>query len=160
MVGQQINDSNSQTIKTAHSIRAKAAHISSQFSAPLHFASVLFINSIRFTTSAYSKEKLYDDSSILFIHDSEIRFGRISHIFTVDGGSVHLEVHTLSMSSPLTYGDTAQPFTLPNIQSSTIKLSERKVIIQPDQVIEKCACFVESLDKTTFIRFPNLEESS
>jgi hypothetical protein len=153
-------EQSSSFVQPRHLLNISDPRISILFSGTITFYSTVFIGRIRFTTSKYCHRKSSDDSSIVYRAGKEVHFGRIHRIFTVDDGDVLFEIFTLASSTHFSCETADEQFYYDEIQMGMIASGTTTCIIKADQIIEKCVFYLQPNSYATFIRFPNLEESS
>ncbi|CAF2180327.1 unnamed protein product [Rotaria magnacalcarata] len=147
-------------IKPRHSLRITDPRISELFSGTIKFYSTVCIGRVRFTTSNYCRDKHADDSTILYRAGNEIHFGRIHRIFTVDGGDILFQMFSLASSFYFNCETDDEQYEHDGIEMGMISSGTTICIIKANQIIEKCVFYLQSNNYATFIRFPNLVESS
>ena len=72
------------SIRILHPVEIVDHFFNSIFPGDIKYYSTAFIGKVRFTTSRYARNKVSDDSSIIFKVNQEESFGRIRRIFTVN----------------------------------------------------------------------------
>ena len=97
---------------------------------------------------------------IIYRTGKEVHFGRIHRIFTVDGGNVLFQIFTLASSTSCTCETADDQFCCDEIRTGKISAGTTTCIINGEQIIEKCVFYLQPNGHATFMRFPNLEESS
>ena len=153
-------DQSSSLVKPKHSLHIADPRISELFSGTINFYSTVFIGRVRFTTSSYCRNKHADDSSILYRAGNEVRFGRIHRIFTVDDGDLLFQIFSLVSGFYFNYETEDEQYEYEAIEMGIISSGSTICIIKAHQIIEKCVFYLQSNGYATFIRFPNLVESS
>lgn len=154
------NDQSSLLIKPRHSLSVNDPRISELFLGTVRFYSTVFIGQVKFTTSSYCRGKVVDDSSILYRAGNQVHFGRIHRIFTVDDGDVLFQIFSLASDGTFNCETEDGQYEFEDIRMGRISSGTNICIIKAHQIIEKCVFYLQSNDYATFIRFPNLVESS
>ena len=85
----------SSVVQPRHSLTITDLRISELFSGTIKYYSTFYMGQVRFTTSGLCRNKLADDSSIVSQTGSEVHFGRIHRIFSVNDGDLLLQIFTL-----------------------------------------------------------------
>ncbi|CAF2155936.1 unnamed protein product [Rotaria magnacalcarata] len=153
-------DQSSPLIKVQHLLNISDPRITELFSGAVQFYSSVFIGRIRLTTSNYSRKKNADDSSIVYRAGDEVHYGRIDRIFTVDGGDVLFQIFSLASSTHFTCETADEEYDYNEIEMGMISAGTTTCIIKAKQIIEKCVFYLQPNSYATFVRFPNLVESS
>jgi hypothetical protein len=153
-------EQSSSFVQPRHLLNISDPRITELFSGTITFYSTVFIGRVRFTTSDYCHKKISDDSSIVYRAGKENHFGRIHRIFTINGGDVLFQVFSLASSTHFTCETTDEKFYYDEIQMGMIASGTITCVIKADQILEKCVFYLQSSGYATFVRFPNLEESS
>ncbi|CAF2083284.1 unnamed protein product [Rotaria magnacalcarata] len=153
-------DQSSPLIKVQHLLNISDPRITELFSGAVQFYSSVFIGRIRLTTSNYSRKKNPDDSSIVYRAGDEVHYGRIDRIFTVDGGDVLFQIFSLASSTHFTCETADEEYDYNEIEMGMISAGTTTCIIKAKQIIEKCVFYLQPNSYATFVRFPNLVESS
>ncbi|CAF4361359.1 unnamed protein product, partial [Rotaria sp. Silwood2] len=83
------------SVRALHPVETNDQTLNSIFPGKIVYYSTAFIGQVRFTTSHYARNKVSDDSSIIFKTGSKENFGRIRRIFTVNGAEPMFYVDTL-----------------------------------------------------------------
>lgn len=156
----EITNESSFLVQPCHPSSISDARISAIFCGTIKFYSTAYIGQVRFTTSSYSRNKCADDSSIVYQTGNEIHFGRIHRIFTVDGGDVLFQIFTLASPTHFICETSNEKFYYDEIEMGMVSSRTTTCIITAHQIIEKCVFYLKPNGYATFIRFPNLVESS
>lgn len=154
------SDQSSSCIEPKHRLKVSDPRISELFFGKIQFYSTVFIGKIRFTTSKYCRNKKTDDSTIVYKVGNEVHFGRIHRIFTVDDGDVLFQIFSLASHTHFTCETVEEQYDYDEIQMGVISSGTNTCIIKAKQIIEKCVFYLQPNGHITFIRFPNLIESS
>lgn len=147
-------------VQPHHLLRILDPRISTIFSGAVKFYSVVYIGHVRITTSNYSHNKCADDSSIVYQAGNGIYFGRVHRIFTVDDEDVLFQIYTLASGTHFSCETEDEEYEYDEIQMGTISSGTTTCIIKAQQIIEKCVIYLQPNGFITFIKFPNLIESS
>ena len=78
------SDSLKDSVTTLHQLRITDPFLNSIFRGDIVYYSTAFIGQARFTTTQFARDKVTDDSSIIFKTSSNESFGRIRRIFRVN----------------------------------------------------------------------------
>ena len=156
----QTPNQTSRLVEPHHLIQIHDSDLQDLFTGKISFYSSAYIGKVRLTTSNYCRKKYFDDSSIIYKAGDELHFGRIHRILSVDNGNIVFQVFSLSESIGFRCDDEGDEFIYDGIQTGMISSGTDKHLINADQVVEKCAFIQQHNGKVTFIRFPNLEQSS
>ena len=147
-------------IALMHKVKTTDPIISSIFRGSIVYYSTAFIGRIRFTTTEYARDKVTDDSSIVFKSGSEEHFGRIRQIFTVNDGQPIFYIDGLTEITEFQCATSTDTYRYPDIQTGVFDPGTAAVFVDANDVIEKCVCYERGSNTMTFYRFPNLQESS
>ena len=124
----------------------------------INYYSTMYIGHVRLTTADYALGKRTDDSSIIVrINDIE-HFAVVKEIFSVEGHGSFLQVCCLSNNQSLVCSTGATRFTFNDIQQGSLG---NDCIVPSNNFVEKCVRIQHPVTSSvTFVRFPNLSESS
>ena len=125
-----------------HPMNVNDPVLESIFQGSITFYSTIFIKEVRFTTAEYACGKRSDNSNFIFKADANESFGKIRRILKVND------------SEPIFYVGIV-PHLVP-IGTSI----ESDVLVNVNDIIEKCVLYERLIGSVTFDRFPNLQESS
>ena len=150
----------SSVVQPRHSLNIADPRISELFSGTIKYYSTFFIGKVRFTTGGFCRNKLADDSSIVYQTGSEVHFGRIHRIFSVNDGDLLLQVFTLASPYHFKCETASERYQYDGIETGMICSGTTISVINVKQIIEKCVFYLQPNTSATFVRFPNLVESS
>lgn len=153
-------NSSKDNIRVLHRVHIIDQFINLIFSGVIIYYSTLFIGSVRFTTMDYARNKVSDDSSIIFKIGSEENFGRIRRIFTVNNGEPIICVDVISETVHFECKTTTDVFSYPYIQTGLFNMENNSIFIAAEDIVEKCVFYERTKNFCTFYRFPNLQHSS
>ncbi|CAF2107921.1 unnamed protein product [Rotaria magnacalcarata] len=148
------------SVRTLHPLNTSDQAISSIFPGEIVYYSTAFIDQVRFTTYDYARNKVADDSSIIFTTGSEENFGRIRCIFSINDAEPMFYVDVVSNMTAFTCRTTTDVYSYSNIQTGLSSDNTNSILISAKDIIEKCVFYERSDKICTFYRFPNLEECS
>jgi hypothetical protein len=122
--------------------------------------STAFIGKVRFTISDLARNKVIDDSNIIFKTGTEENFGRIRRIFKVNDGDPVFYVDVVSIMSDFQLSASGTVYEYSNIRTGSYTEGTNSVFISGEHIVEKCVFYERANKLCTFFRFPNLQESS
>jgi len=147
-------------IRVLHLINIIDQLFNTIFSGNIIYYSTAFIGRVRFTTTDYVRNKVTDDSSIIFKIGSKDNFGRIRRIFTVNNAQPLFYVDVISKMIDFQCETSTDRYSYSNIQTGSLDDEPNSVFINVNDIVQKCVFFERENKLCTFYRFPNLEESS
>ena len=130
------------------------------FHGDITYYSTAFIGQVRFTTTHYARDKVSDDSSIIFKTSSEESFGRIRRIFTVDKGDPMFYVGVISNMTNFELTTHTGVYSYAGIQTGSFDEETNSLFVTASDIVEKCVFYERKNKMCTFFRFSNLQESS
>ena len=125
-------------IRVLHRVHVIDQFINIIFSSVIIYYSTFFIGSVRFTTTEYARNKVSDDSFIIFTIGSKENFGRIHRIFTVNSGEPIIYVDVISQTAPFECTTTTDVFSYPYIETGILNMEDNSIFISADIIVEKC----------------------
>lgn len=147
-------------VRPLHSVKYTDETINTIFPGTIIYYSTVIIGRVRFTTTDYARNKAADDSSIFFQTGSELSFGRIRRIFTVNDAQPIFHVDVIPNMVNFKCSSLNDTYSYSDIQSGSYDEQSTSVFISSSNIIEKCVFFERPNKYCTFYRFPNLQESS
>jgi hypothetical protein len=147
-------------IRVLHPLKSADALLESMFRGKTVCYSTAFIGKVRFTTSDLARNKVIDDSSIIFKTGNEENFGRIRRIFKVNDGDPVFYVDAISIMADFRFTASGIIYQYSNIQTGSHTRGTNSVFISGEHIVEKCVFYERDNKVCTFFRFPNLQESS
>jgi hypothetical protein len=154
------SDSSKDSVRALHPIIIVDQIYNSIFRGDIVYYSTMFIGKVRFTTTDYARNKVSDDSSIIFKTSSKERFGRIRRIFTVNGAVPMFYIDLLSETKDFECMTSTDAYTYSNIETGSFGEERNTAFISAGDIVEKCVFYERNNRVCTFYRFPNLEECS
>jgi hypothetical protein len=145
-----------ESVRALHSIKMNDQFFNSIFRGNIIYYSTAFIDRVRFTTTHYAKNKVSNDSSIIFKSGNEESFGRIRRIFTVNGSEPMFYVDVISKMVDFQCSTNTHVYSYPNIRTGSFDQNTNSVFISAIDIIEKCVFYQRNNRVYTFYRFPNL----
>ena len=109
-----------------------------------------FIGHVRFTTTDYARDKISDDSSIVFKIGSEGNFGRIRRIFTVDEGRPMLYVESASKMTNFQFNTATDVYSYAGIQTGSFEEETNHLFINVNDIFDKCVIYIRRNKMYTF----------
>ncbi|CAF1241589.1 unnamed protein product [Adineta steineri] len=147
-------------VRTLHSIKITDKFLSSIFRGAIVYYSTAFIGQVRLTTTHYAKNKVTDDSSIIFKIGSKEIFGRIHRIFTVNDAEPIFYINVLSNTTDFKCKTITDTYKYSHIRTGSFDDQTSGVFISANDFVEKCVFYERKNKICTFYRYPNLEECS
>lgn len=147
-------------IRLLHPLELNDPLLSSMFQGKIVYYSTAFIGKVRLTTSDRARNKVTDDSNIIFKTGIEENFGRIRRIFKVNDGNPVFCVDIISTLTNFKCVTNASVYEFSNIRTGSYADGRSSVFIGVEHIVEKCAFYDGGKNICTFFRFPNLQESS
>jgi len=147
-------------IRVLHPCKSDNALLKTIFRGKLVYYSTAYIGQVRYTTSNQARDKVIDDSNIIFKTSTEENFGRIRHIFTVNDGQPIFYIDTISNMANFRCATATNVYRYSNIRKGSYAEGMSTVFISGAQIVEKCVLYEHDNQMYTFFRFPNLQESS
>lgn len=124
----------------------------------ISYFSTMFIGRVRLTTAAFAHGKRINDSSILVKINGINTFAIVKEIFLVEEQMSFLQVCCLMDNRSFVCATESNRFTFNDIQEGSMGSN---CIVPSTNFVEKCVRIeYPSNSSLTFIRFPNLSESS
>ncbi len=143
-----------------HQLKNHSVHLISTIwnNKKISYYSTIYIGHVRLTTAAFAHGKRTNDSSILIRINGIEYFAIVKEIFSVDDQNSFLQVCCLANNRSFACSTDKTRFTFTGIQQGSL---ENDCIISPSNFLEKCVLIdLPSTSSVTFIRFPNLSDSS
>ena len=147
-------------IRVLHRVHVIDQFINIIFSGTIVYYSSLFIGSVRFTTTEYARNKVSDDSSVIFKIGSKENFSRIRRIFTVNSGEPIICMDVISQTVSFECTTATDVFSYPYIETVILIMEDNRIFISADNIVEKCVFYERTNNCCTFYRLPNLKHSS
>ena len=152
--------STSDPIRLLHPIEVDDRFFRLMFSGNIIFYSTAMIGNVRFTTRHHALGKATDDSSIVFKVGTHEKFGRVDKIFSVDNGAPIFYIAVIPVTSPFKCVVEGIDIFYSQIQAGSFDEGTDNLLISASDVVEKCVYYEGTNRRSTFVRFPNLLESS
>ena len=152
-------DSSSAQIQVLHPFACQDAFVSSVFAGEIIYYSTAFIGRVRFTTSDYARNKVADDSNIIFKTGNEKSFGRIRRIFQVNRGETLFYVDVVQNLADFRCTTSGQVYHYSGIQTGVYDDTVTGVFLKSKHIIEKCVFYERDDRVCTFSRYPSLQGS-
>ena len=147
-------------IRLLHRLKFDNVLIKSMFRGEITYYSTAFTGHVRFTTSDQARNKVIDDSNIIFKINSAENFERIRHIFKVNDGQPVFYVDVIPSMFDFRCATSTNTYQYSNIRTGSYAAGMNSVFISGEQIVEKCVLYESDHQTYTFFRFPNLQESS
>lgn len=148
------------SVTTLHQAHITDPFLNSIFRGNIVYYSTAFIGRVRFTTTQYARDKVTDDSSIVFKTGTDESFGRIRRIFRVNDAKPVFYVDVISHMADFECATPTDVYSCSDIQTGVFEKGQSSVFVDASDIIEKCVFFQRDNGKCTFYRFPNLQECS
>ena len=124
----------------------------------IRYYSTIYIGHVRVTTVAFANEKKMNDSSIIVKVNEIEQFAVVKEIFSVEENGSFLQVCCLSESRSFNCTTDKTQLSFKNIQQGKLG---NDCLVSANDFVEKCVRIDHpSTPLVTFVRFPNLCESS
>jgi hypothetical protein len=159
-MNQSSSASTNDRIRALHPVKIIDQFFNSVFMGDIVYYSTAFIRRVRFTTTHYARNKVSDDSSIIFKVGSKESFGRIHRIFTVNGGEPMFYVGVILKMNDFECTTDTHTYSYSQIQTGSFEEGTNSVFIGGNDIVEKCVFYERNNKVCTFYRFPNSQECS
>ena len=152
--------SSDNSVHALHPIKITDQFFNSIFRGDIVYYSTVFIGRVRFTTTHYAKNKVSDDSCIIFKTGVDESFGRIRRIFTINGAEPLFYVDVVSDMVDFDCSTNTDVYSYSHIRTGSLDENTNSVFVSAANIVEKCVFYERNNKMCTFYRFPNLEQCS
>ena len=128
----------SSVVQPRYSLNIIDPRISELFSGTVKYYSTFYMGQVRFTTDGFCRNKLADDSSIVYQTGSKVHFGCIHRIFSVNNGDLLLQIFTLALPYGFKCETANERYEYDGNETGMICSGTTTSVINVKQINEKC----------------------